>query len=335
MPGSEARANMSRSRGATLLELVLGLAVSLMVIWGVYKVYQACALTNRTQEALARMQESGRLALDLLTRDIRMAGYYGCSSFTPSLQNNLNPTASNRYDFTTPIQGNDWSGTMWLPSLDSFITSASRGSDVVTIRTISGDSVYLAQPMLYASSALTIWSTGSLPFDVDDVVMVSDCGGATFFQPTQIQSVGGTTSIRGMPGMSGIPGNLQQDMGHHYGEGAEVTKLNTIAYYVRDSKGEPTLHRRDLDESQAVVPGVENMQILYEVRGHWLRADQVLNWIDVTSVSIGLLLRSEEIGGRVPDVSSYQVLDQTIVPVSDRRLRQVFGTTVAMRNRLR
>jgi type IV pilus assembly protein PilW len=324
----------SRADGASLLELVVGLAVSLMVIWGVYKAYQASSLTNRTQEALARMQESGRLVLDLLTRDIRMAGYYGCSSLSPILQNNLNLTVSNSYDFATPIQGNEWLDTRWLPSLDSFITSASRGSDVITIRTISGDSVYLAQPMLEASSALTILGTESLPFDTGDMVMVSDCEGATFFQPTQIQSIGSTTLIRGMPGTSGIPGNSQQDMLHPYGEGAEVTKLNAIAYYVRDSNGEPTLHRRDLDQSQAVVPGVENIQILYGVGSLWLKANQVTDWMGVTSVSIGLLLRSEEIGGRAPTVSSHQVLDQTIDSAPDRRLRQVFSTTVAMRNRL-
>jgi type IV pilus assembly protein PilW len=325
----------NRVHGVTMLELVVAMVISLLVMGGVFKIYHANSLTYRTQEALARLQENGRLALDLLSRDIRMAGYYGCVSVLPSVRNNLNSASSFRYDFTKPIQGNEWNGTGWLPALDPFMTVPLKGSDAITIRTSGGDSVSVREQMAVQSSAIGIDHAVPPRFKKEDIVLISDCQGASIFQVIDLQTLSGVDQIVHSAG-PGVPGNCQEDLDHRYGIDAQIMKMDTVAYYLRNDGDVPTLYRKNLTTTDGIVPGVENMQVLYGVGNLYLRANEITDWNDVTSVRVGLLLRTvEEIGGGEMDVSTYQVCDKTIDPADDRRLRRVMTTTIAVRNRLK
>jgi type IV pilus assembly protein PilW len=324
-----------REQGVTILELVVAMVVSLLAMGGVYKIYHANSLTYRTQEALARLQENGRLALDLLSRDIRMTGYFGCASILPSVQNNLNLASSFKYDFATPIQGSEWTGTEWVPGLDPFVTTPLKGSDVLTIRTVTGDPVFLRAQMPNTSAVLMITHQTPPSFKKEDLVMISDCQGATVFEVTNIQTISGYDTIVRNTG-PGSPGNFRQELDHPYGIGAEIMKMDTVSYFVRNDGEVPTLYRKNLKTTDGIVPGVENMQVLYGVGNLYLRANEVTDWRDVTSVRVGLLLRTvEEIGGGELDTPPYQVCDSIIDPADDRRLRRVVTTTIAVRNRLK
>ncbi len=61
--------------GLTLVELMLALAVGLLLIAASVQVFSSMSQNARAQENLARMQETGRLALELISREIRLAGY--------------------------------------------------------------------------------------------------------------------------------------------------------------------------------------------------------------------------------------------------------------------
>ena len=62
-------------RGFTLVELMVALAVSLLLLAGVIQVYLSSKQAYRVQDNVARIQESGRLAMGFLTRYVRIAGY--------------------------------------------------------------------------------------------------------------------------------------------------------------------------------------------------------------------------------------------------------------------
>jgi type IV pilus assembly protein PilW len=62
-------------RGFTLVELIVALAVSLILLAGVIQVYLSSKQAYRVQDNIARIQENGRLAIDFLSRYIRLAGY--------------------------------------------------------------------------------------------------------------------------------------------------------------------------------------------------------------------------------------------------------------------
>ena len=66
---------MNPQRGATLTELLVALAVSLVVIGAVYGVHLMQVRQQIVQEDGLAMQQNVRAALDIMVREIRMAGY--------------------------------------------------------------------------------------------------------------------------------------------------------------------------------------------------------------------------------------------------------------------
>jgi type IV pilus assembly protein PilW len=77
-----------RMIGFSLVELLVAMTVGLVVLGGVYGV---SAIQNKTfskQEMIAEMQQNTRAAMDMMSREIRMAGYDPCSVNSDS--NNYN-----------------------------------------------------------------------------------------------------------------------------------------------------------------------------------------------------------------------------------------------------
>lgn len=66
------------SRGFSLIELMLALAISLMLVLGVAQVFIAAKSTHLSQRVAASMQEDARFALSKMIQDIRMVGMFGC-----------------------------------------------------------------------------------------------------------------------------------------------------------------------------------------------------------------------------------------------------------------
>jgi type IV pilus assembly protein PilW len=62
-------------RGAGLTELMIGMALGLFILAGLLGVFSATRLTDRTQDGLSRLQESGRFTIEMMERELRKAGY--------------------------------------------------------------------------------------------------------------------------------------------------------------------------------------------------------------------------------------------------------------------
>lgn len=69
------------SRGFTLIELMIALAVGLIVLGALVTVLFQTNQANRANTGAARIQENGRFALDLISRDLRLAGAQYCTSY--------------------------------------------------------------------------------------------------------------------------------------------------------------------------------------------------------------------------------------------------------------
>ena len=75
-----ARLGVFCQRGVSLVELMVALVLSLILVAGVGQIYMGSKQTYRTQDGQSRLQENARYALEVLTRDIRSAGYLGCGT---------------------------------------------------------------------------------------------------------------------------------------------------------------------------------------------------------------------------------------------------------------
>jgi type IV pilus assembly protein PilW len=67
-------------RGLTLVELMIALGLGLLLVAGVGAVYLGSSQTYRVSQDGARIQESGRYALDVIGRSLRQAGYLNVPS---------------------------------------------------------------------------------------------------------------------------------------------------------------------------------------------------------------------------------------------------------------
>ncbi len=69
---------VARQSGMTLIEIMIALLIGAFLLGGVMQIFINSKQTYRMQENLSRLQENGRFAMDYLSKDVRMVGYWDC-----------------------------------------------------------------------------------------------------------------------------------------------------------------------------------------------------------------------------------------------------------------
>ncbi len=359
----------SSERGLSLIELLVAVAVGLVLMSGIYRVFLTSDTGYRYNEQLARLQENSRYLSGLLGREIRMAGYQGCAG--NNFANLL--TAASQDDFTyrfgRAIEGFEATSiTSWTESdgssrnasnLDTLygLTDPIGGSDVLVVRGIDNSLIQILSTQPDTSAVLKIPADTGI--QDNDVLMIVNCPDSALF--AVYNKSGGDTSMNHPTGTNTPENQYKFDtpgspFSLSFPAGSEVFRNVTTVYYVRDSDSSsaisPSLYRKvGTDPVEELIPGVENMQVLYgeDTDGDrnvdvFRAANSVANWDDVVAVRVGFLLRSSnEIAKKSYDTANYNINGTSIdplgngtpaAPVDDRRLRQVLVTTVGLRNRL-
>ena len=88
--------------GLTLLELMISLSLGLLLLTGIGTIYVGSNQTYRVQEQNARIQESGRYALEVIGRSVRQAGYMDLP---------VSPVAKKAVFAGMPVNGTNGAGT--------------------------------------------------------------------------------------------------------------------------------------------------------------------------------------------------------------------------------
>lgn len=343
---SNTRVNMifRHQSGMTLIEIMIAMLIGAFLIGGILQVFINTKQTYRMSEGQARLQENARFAVDLMAQDIRMAGFRGCNSQS-NITSHLNTPTDFKYAFNTPLQGFEaTSSSAWTPAIDANITSPLGGSDVITIRKAEGQgNIVTSHPDTdgngIGNEDLTLANTTGLA--AGNQVVVSDCSSGDVFQISNITGNVIAHEIVASTGTSptNIPGNATQPLSKSFTNG-QVYPINTISYYIRTSNGQPSLYRRiGANDAQELVEGIEQMQILYgedtdadKTANYYVAADSVVNMANVVSIRISLLARTLD-DNLTSQAQNYTYNGATSTP-TDRRIRRVFTTTIALRNRL-
>jgi type IV pilus assembly protein PilW len=226
---------------------------------------------------------------------------------------------------------------------------------VLIVRHVSTASYALLSP--FSSATLVSVTDPAGAFQVGDIAVASDCQKVSIFQVTAIANVAGGVTLAHTA--TGDPGNAAAtaswDTDQQYAAGAQVGRGETWAFYVgATDAGPPALFQRrlvidpatttasfDVDVAEEVVEAVETMQVRYGVDANldgaieqYVTADAVADWAQIASVRVAIVTRSPEEYGTEVDGSNYVVDDVTFNPIDDRRVRQVFVSTIAIRNRV-
>ena len=77
-----------RSRGFSMVELMVALVITLILMAGVSQVFLSSKQSYMIQDTLGRMQENGRYAMEVLTTDLRRAGYWGGNADINAIDDN-------------------------------------------------------------------------------------------------------------------------------------------------------------------------------------------------------------------------------------------------------
>lgn len=68
-------ASRSRDTGFSIVELMIAILVSLILLAGIYSVFTSQQIAFSRQERIAEMNQSIRAVMDLMSREVRLAGY--------------------------------------------------------------------------------------------------------------------------------------------------------------------------------------------------------------------------------------------------------------------
>lgn len=94
-------------KGITLIELLVALIISAAVIAGIYRVFVAQSKAYTVQEQVVEVQQGTRSAMEILLRDLRMAGFDSddvgskISIANPIVAGDHSVIVSYEYDYTT------------------------------------------------------------------------------------------------------------------------------------------------------------------------------------------------------------------------------------------
>ena len=323
------------------------MAVGLIILTALGFTFLASSRVFQLIEAQARLQENVRFAFERITHDLRMTGFTGCGqSQQRNVLNPPHPWAHNL--FGMPLQGH-------LSGQPPAGVSNALASDMLTVLRADQSQDFVVTQYQVANARFQFGSPHGIR--VGTLLVATDCAQATVFQMTGPSDPPELSQAVDIAIGSGDPGNASQDLGFADcgGSGQAACRIRLLRllagtfYLARNPQGEPALYRETLGVSAGkavttaaeIVDGIERMQLRYGVDSStvadgsvdaYLPADQVSDWSRVLAVRIALVAvsRQDQAVNREPQPFVFN--GETITP-NDLRLRKVFQTTIAVRNR--
>lgn len=309
----------SRQRGLSLIELMIAMTIGVFLAGGAIAVFVSASATQRTNESIARMQEYGRYAMDVVKRDLRMAGFWGKSMNTFSMSGHKG----------SPGALDEMSGdcaARWYIDLANPI-EAYNGTNPFGGTCLGGTNRHLAgTDILVVRRAATETETTLSP---GQVYIRSDYGRATLFKAPDTPAA--------------------------FASSAEDRPLVTHLYYVRpytltEGDGAPSLRRLTLSVQAAkpvlvdeeVIPDIEDLQVQFGIDDD---ADGSINrYVDpdsaaladagILAVRIWIMARADSPELGYTDSGNYVYADKSMTPgaAAAKFRRLLSSSTIDLRN---
>lgn len=361
MPLPHLNPRRRRAAGLTLIELMVAMVIGLVIMAGILYIFLGSKQTFRQGDAMARLQENGRLGLEAIASDLRMTSYSGCASV-----NSLQPTSLVNDDSggtaitlsdDTVVDGRVYSDG------DDLVSDGVAGSDIFAVKHISERIMRMAAAMTSRSDPIVLTKTDLTPkFKAGQIASIATCQTMDIFRVTGVNESSSTITLAHAQG-TGSEGNKSAELSFalKFQQVVRAGELVEQTYYVKNTgrtnaAGNPirALFRvatvngiangSVTSTEEELAEGIEDMRVTYglDTDGDGdvdeYRATSAMStatrddWKMVLSARIELLVASTE-DGTVDSAQPYTFNGSTTTP-GDRKLRTSIGTTVSLRNRV-
>lgn len=342
----ECGAGMTKEKGVTIVELMVALALGLFLLGGVITIYVSSRQAYRTSDALTRVQDNGRFAMELISRDLRRVGYKGkCLNDVNVLLNTAHADyRADLFDLDNAITGWENASGAYADGMKDYRPQ----TDVMFLKHAANATGATARGVTPPDAAAIVLDEGG---DVEqgEIVVVSDALGCDMFQNVAAANAGALNRAHGgkfAPG-NRIPATAQ--FSHQYDQRMEILTLSSSVYYIGKASGNAdpasfalkrlTYGRGTAPEDVELIEGVLDLQVRYGIDTNtdrqvdrYVMAKDVPQWGQVVSAQVCIVAASTE-PNVAPEAMSVSCHGERIA-IPDRRLGQAFTATIALRNRL-
>jgi type IV pilus assembly protein PilW len=300
------RPSYVQARGFSLIELMIALVIGLLVLAAAGGIFIANKRTYNTTETLGRIQENGRVAFEIMARDVREAAGTPCGKNIP-IANVLNNSAAFDYNWGDGLRGYDGTDPASAVTIGTATAQRVSGTDAIEFKSASNSGVTVSKHN--PASAVIHVNTDTHGFTSGDILIICDYSQASIFQ---MNGAGNVLHIGHNTGGSVVPGNSCKALsfpvdpncaskpkdGKQYNDNAVIAKLNASIWYIgNNGRGGRSLFRKVLTGTpEEVTEGVQNMQLTYLVPGDAAYSDAsgvgTTRWKDVAAVRIDLTLQA-------------------------------------------
>ncbi|GMG88579.1 PilW family protein [Biformimicrobium ophioploci] len=338
---------LNSQRGLSIIELMVGLLLSSLLLLGVLQVFDGNSASSRMQNAYARLQESGRFASDFLSREARMADYWGCAPDKSSIRNHLDPADS---DYDSEVHGNFGAdGVLGQDNVSGLTIGGMNVIDGTDVLELSGatDACRGTGRMVPSVTAAALHVTPSCNVVPGQIVLITNCQSGELFTVTNVQNGGGGDSGKktivhntGVDDTDWVQ-NATKTLQREYGADAKVLVPYNHKFFIANSPvGTPSLYMSENGgTARELVPNIDDFQLLYGRDGN---GDDVVDiWgpavNDKALMEQVLALKFQLVPSSDNRVSAADQaitnLDGASTTYTDGKLRKVYTSAVKVRNR--
>lgn len=289
--------------GVTLVELMISMTLGLLVVGACGHLYLASLGSANATLGVSRVQESGRLALELLGRDIRSAGDLLCHNGQPV--GNLLAERNRAFwtSYEVPLKGAAGAAGTHFED-PSLVTGTAEGQRLATMPALR---LWTVQPLPLAVSGAVASDqplpvTGAAAPAVGTPLLVCDFAMAALFRVTASGATLGHGTPANCVGHFAASGTCAADTPiaarHRFGADTAFGVPRQVRWFVgNDEDGVPSLYRQELVDGLvvgggALIAGVSGFSLSYLLAGEadYVGAAQIndAQWAKVQAVAVQL-----------------------------------------------
>ncbi|MFM5514188.1 PilW family protein [Aeromonas veronii] len=320
------------SRGFTLVEWLVAMLLGLFLLAGVFTVFVMSRSSSEDAFDQSELQENGRLAIRLISQDIKWAGFFGAytgqsTQVGPSLTlsaGSIVPASSDcldeRFVGSLPSNAGPIRG-LWV-------------SRVSTTKGLAGFACILAADRVANSDVISIKRLVGRPIPASEGLDTNRFYMATNSQEARVIKGSETRPLFGANNES------------------QIWEYQHYIYYLSQEDGIPVLRKRYLTVNGgssliggAMAEGVEHMVLMYGVDDslipdgridRYMSTDQMTTqrWNEgrVLGARLFLLIRAARESSRYKNNNSYQLGNITVNGGGDGYRRLLLESSIALRN---